>query len=118
MVFSSYIFLLVFLPAVLLGFYALRSRGAFGASVTFLLIASFVFYAYWSVAHLVLLLGSIAGNFALGRAAATLQTKPARRTAAATAIIGNLLLIFIFKYLDFAGTNLATLTGNDWRLLN
>lgn len=118
MVFSSYIFLLAFLPAVLIGFYALRIHRAAGASVTFLLVASFVFYAYWSLAHLALLLGSIAANFFLGRAAATLPSKPARRTAAATAIISNLLLIFIFKYLDFAGSNLGILTGNDWRFLN
>ena len=118
MVFSSYIFLLVFLPAVLIGFYALRARGAFGASVTFLLAASFVFYAYWSVPHLAVLLASIAANYVLGRIAASDHAKPTRRAATTAGIVGNLSLIFVFKYLDFAGTNLAALTGGDWKLLN
>ena len=118
MVFSSYSFLLGFLPAVLIGFYVLRSRGAYGASVTFLLLASFVFYAYWSVAHLSLLLISIAGNFLAGRFAAAGPTKSFRRMATALGVIGNLSLIFWFKYLDFAGSNLAALTGGSWTLLN
>ena len=118
MVFSSYIFLLAFLPAVLIGFYALRARGAYGVSATFLLIASLIFYAYWSVAHLALLLGSIAGNFLLGRLAAGASSKAARRLAVIVGIAGNLSLIFWFKYIDFAGTNLATLTGGDWKLFN
>ena len=118
MVFSSYNFLLGFLPAVLIGFYVLRARGAFGASVTFLLLASFAFYAYWSIAHLSLLLFSIAGNFAAGRLAAVGPTKSFRRTATALGVLGNLAFIFWFKYLDFAGSNLAALTGSDWVLLN
>ncbi len=118
MVFSSYAFLLVFLPAVLIGFYALRAYGRPCASMTFLLAASFVFYAYWSIPHLTVLLASIAGNFALGRVAAGNRSKPIRRAATAVGIVGNLSLIFVFKYLDFAGTNLAALTGGDWKLIN
>ncbi len=118
MVFSSYVFLILFLPAVLIGFYSLRARGAYGASVTFLLLASFVFYAYWSLAHLLLLLGSIAGNFILGRWAATGPTKAFRKTATTVGVVGNLSLIFWFKYIDFAGSNLAALTDSSWTLLN
>ena len=118
MVFSSYIFLLVFLPAVVIGYYALRARGAYGASVTFLLVSSFVFYAYWSVAHLALLLGSIAVNFVIGRQAAKGPAKPYRRGAVIFGVVFNMSLIFAFKYLDFAGSNLAALAGGDWKLLN
>jgi len=118
MVFSSYVFLLAFLPAVLIGFYALRMRGAYGASVTFLLIASFVFYAYWSLAHLSILLVSIGANFLLGRLTATGSTKPYRRAMLLLGVAGNLSLIFWFKYVDFAGSNLATLMNAEWTLLN
>ncbi len=118
MVFSSYVFLLAFLPAVLIGFYALRARRAYHASVTFLLAASFVFYAYWSLPHLAVLIASIGANYALGRIAAGRRSKPVRRAATALGIAGNLSLIFIFKYLDFAGTNLAAVTGGQWTLLN
>ena len=118
MVFSSYIFLLVFMPLVAFGFFALRAREAYGASVTFLLIASYVFYGYWSIAHLALLLGSIVANFWLGRIAATAPLKSVQRTAMIAGICFNLSLIFIFKYLDFTGSNLAVLFGANWPLLN
>ena len=106
------------MPLVAVVFFTLRVRGAYGASVTFLLIASLVFYAYWSIAHLALLLGSITANYWLGRSAANGPTKPFRRIAMLAGIGLNLSLIFVFKYLDFAGTNLATLVGADWSLLN
>ena len=118
MVFSSYAFLFAFLPAVLAGFYALRRFGAFNASATFLLAASFIFYAYWSVAHLALLVGSILVNYLSAGVIAGNNQARTRKVVLAAGIIFNLGLIFIFKYLDFAGSNLAAVTGNEWRLLN
>ena len=117
MVFSSYTFLLVFLPLALIGFYLLRWRGAFQTSVSFLLFASFAFYAYWSLFHLTLLLASIGLNFVIGRYAATGPTKQKRRIATILGICTNLALIFVFKYLDFAATNIAALMDSEWRLL-
>lgn len=118
MVFSSYIFLLAFLPATLLGFYSLRRFGAFNASVTFLLCASFVFYAYWSLPHSGLLLGAILVNFIAGRSIGALSDRRHAKLVMIAAIVFNLGLIFIFKYLDFTGTVLAQLTGNEWRFLS
>ncbi len=118
MVFSSYAFLLVFLPLTLIGFYALRAAGLRRLSVTFLLLASLVFYGVWSVAHLVLLLASIAANYACGRFASSTAPDRARRAAMIAGVIGNLSLIFWFKYLDFAGSNLAAALGADWTTKN
>lgn len=116
MVFSSYAFLLVFLPLTLLGFYALRAADRRRASVTFLLLASFAFYAVWSIQHLALLVASIAANYALGRYAASPAPDAMRRAAMIVGVAGNLGLIFCFKYLDFAGSNLAPLVGADWTM--
>jgi D-alanyl-lipoteichoic acid acyltransferase DltB (MBOAT superfamily) len=118
MLFSSYEFLLVFLPATIAGFYILRGFGFRRASVTFLLVASFAFYARWSLPHLMLLLGSIAANYLLGRLAAEGPGEAARRWAMHVAIAFNLSLIFWFKYFDFAASNAAALTGLDYTFFN
>ena len=111
MVFSSYIFLLAFLPAVLLGFYALRAVGRREASVTFLLIASAVFYAHWNLAHLALLVGSIVVNFFLGGWIATASKDRLRKMLLIGGVLFNLSLIFWFKYFSFVASNAAALTG-------
>lgn len=118
MIFSSYAFLLIFLPLTLVGFYALRAAGRLRLSVTFLLLASFAFYGVWSLEHLAILIFSIIGNYVCGRYAASEAPKGARRAAMIAGVIGNLGLIFWFKYLDFAGSNLAALVGADWTMKN
>ncbi len=118
MVFSSYPFLLIFLPLTLFGFVALRAAGLRRTSVTFLLIASFAFYGVWSVEHLKLLLFSIVVNYGCGRYASSDAPDNLRRLATAAGVLFNLGLIFWFKYLDFAGSNLAALIGADWTVKN
>ena len=118
MIFSGYAFLLVFLPCLFVGFYGLRHLGALRSSVSLLLFASFAFYAYWSLTHLALLLTSIGANFFIARYIAGEHPKSIRRMVTTLGVIGNLLLIFVFKYLDFTATTIADLSGNEWRLLN
>lgn len=118
MVFSSYTFLLVFLPIVLAGFYGLRAAGWRKSSVDFLLLASFAFYGFWSLQHLALLFSSIVANYFCGRYVASSAPDNYRRAAMIGGVIANLSLIFWFKYFDFAGSNLAALVGADWTFQN
>lgn len=118
MLFSSYAFLLVFLPLTLIGFYALRAAGRRRASVTFLLVVSLAFYGVWNLAHLALLVASIAANYFCGCYLASAAPQGVRRAAMVAGIIGNLSLIFWFKYFDFAGSNVAALAGADWTFQN
>lgn len=118
MLFSSYIFLIAFLPATLMGFYTLRSLGHRNASITFLLCASFVFYANWNISHFALLIVSIAINFLNGRLVAEARGQTLRKTALIMGITFNLSLIFWFKYFDFAASNVAALTGTSHTFYN
>jgi len=118
MVFSSYPFLLIFLPLTLIGFIALRALGLRRSSVTFLLFASFAFYGVWSIEHLKLFLFSIVVNYVCGRYISSAAPDKLRRIATVIGVIFNLGLIFWFKYLDFAGSNLAALVGADWTMKN
>src|ERR1700675_362524 len=97
MVFSDPMFLLGFLPAALLIFHALRCGVGGTVAVTGLVVLSMLFYAYWSIPFLLLLLGQIAGNYAL---ALRLERAQDDRTLA-FAVAANLCILGYFKYRNF-----------------
>jgi len=105
--FNSYAFLFVFLPATLLVFMAAR-RGGPGLALGALTLASLGFYGWWDPRFLALLLGSAVANFAFGRA---LMARPAdaRRPWLVAGVVFNLGLLGWFKYAGFLSANLAAL---------
>ena len=112
MLFNSYDYLLWFLPAALLVFFALGARPRLAqASLT---LASLVFYGWWDLRYLPLILGSLVVNFAIARA---LQRRSSRPLLAA-GIALNLGLLGVFKYADFFLANVARLTGGAPQLLH
>jgi alginate O-acetyltransferase complex protein AlgI len=103
--FNSYAFLLGFLPAAILSY---RLADNYPSIRTWVLVVlSLIFYAYWDVRFLPLMVASILINWWAARLFIA-NRNPAVLTAA---IIGNLLLLGIFKYTDFFLSNLATLAG-------
>jgi alginate O-acetyltransferase complex protein AlgI len=105
LLFNSQIFLLVFLPLTLAGFYLLAARRS--ARLWLLIVASFVFYGYWDVRLLPLLGGSIAVNWALAR---LLRDWP-HGWIAGLGVTANLVLLGVFKYADFVADTVAALGG-------
>lgn len=107
MLFSSNIFLFAFLPVVLAVYYGLlKDRGRRNR---FLLLASVVFYAWGSVPHVLILLGSIVANWFFANWIVKKVETKSRRWALAAAISFNVLILFIFKYLSFTIANVNTL---------
>src|SRR5258707_4149199 len=106
MLFNSYLFIFVFLPATLIvyvGLGRLAPRGATG----FLAAASLFFYGWWNPAYLWLLCLSIAFNYGIGLA--IVRSDGVRRTRLLfVGIAGDLLVLFYFKYFNFL---LGTLAG-------
>lgn len=102
MVFSSAIFLFVFLPLVLAGYY-LVPRVARNA---YLLVASLLFYA-WGEGFLVLLmLTSVLLNYVGGRVIDGCRVHRSKRIALGVTLAANLLLLGWFKYANFIAGNL------------
>ena len=110
MLFSSYVFILVFLPVTLLGFSVCSQHGK-TASLLWLLIASFVFYGYWNPIHLPLIAASILINFQLGRWLILRQEPTIRRLCLLAGVVLNLGLISYFKYCGFFADMLASISG-------
>lgn len=98
MVFSSYLFLFVFLPIVVL-LYWLIPQGF--ARLSFLIVASCVFYAFWDWRYVPLLLAAtFVGWFAAHHIA--LAESPRRRKALlVAALVVNLGILAFFKYRGF-----------------
>jgi D-alanyl-lipoteichoic acid acyltransferase DltB (MBOAT superfamily) len=107
MLFSSYPFLLQFLPATVLAFAAAR-RHSPRAGILVLAGASLVFYGAWRPADLLLLLASVGFNFALGL---RMHDRRRRRAIGFCGIAVNLALLAYFKYTGFILDSLATLAG-------
>jgi len=112
MLFNSYAFLFVFLPLALLG-YAIAGRFGRRAVIGWLGFASLAFYSYWRPVYVVVLLGSIALNFA---AAALISRKVPNSVPTkiwlTLAIALDLLVLgyckYLFPLLNFA----SSLTGS------
>ena len=119
MLFNSYPFVFVFLPAALAGFFALGRWSARGAA-TWLTIASLAFYGYWDVRYLALLLGSITVNYAAGRGLYALRCRGHRRAASAllaASIAANLIALGYFKYMDFFLGSFGSVFDAGWQPL-
>ncbi|MDH5526404.1 MAG: MBOAT family protein [Nitrospirota bacterium] len=103
MVFSSPIFLFLFLPLVL-GLYALAPRALKNGV---LLGASLVFYAWGEMFFVGVMLLSIAANFLCGMLLDHYRDGPGAKRALALGIAANLLLLGTFKYANFLADNLS-----------
>jgi alginate O-acetyltransferase complex protein AlgI len=101
MLFNSYSFIFLFLPIVLLGYFALGRRGHL-APVIWLALASLAFYALGNWQFVALLLGSIAFNYFIGLLLIARKMHPRLRLAVLTlGVAGELLVLGIFKYAGF-----------------
>src|SRR5215211_5539142 len=94
MLYNSFQFVFIFLPIALLGYWVAGFFRTNLAQLSWLVLVSSVFYASWEPIYLVLLLGSIAFNFMIGR---TLEHCPHKAILAA-GIVLKLLILGYFKY--------------------
>jgi alginate O-acetyltransferase complex protein AlgI len=109
MVFSSFQFVLAFLPVTVAGFLLLQRLGFVRLSSWWLIIGSLFFYAWWDYRYLPIPLGSVLFNFWLGR----LLLHPAQKGKALLVfgISANLALLGYYKYAGFFAENLVAISG-------
>lgn len=118
MVFSSIVFLCIFFPAVITGYYVcpkpLRNF--------FLLLASLFFYAWGEPKYILIMLFSTVFDYCNGRLLEYFESRNKKHTygrlVLAVSVIGNLGILCFFKYTDFILTIISDLAGSDLALLH
>lgn len=111
MLFCSYIFILLFLPVTLTGYFLLGKRNVTAARL-WLCVASLVFYGYFNWIYLFILLSSLVVNFGIGRLLWNRRSK----AVLLVGILFNVLLIGYFKYYDFFIGNVNVIFKSSFAL--
>lgn len=116
MLFNSYVFVLLFLPITVLGFYLLSSYAGYRGARLWLLVAALVFYGWWNPVYIWLLLASVTVNFGFGQ---LLLKKSARQKQyLLLGICANLFFLGYFKYANFFIANINAVAATDFPALD
>ncbi len=103
MIFSSNIFLFLFLPITLLGYFTIKEK----YKNAFLLIMSLIFYAWGEPKFVFIMISSIVFNYLSALFIDKYKNKKKiKKSILIFSVIGNLSLLFVYKYLDFAISNI------------
>jgi len=89
----------ILLAVVFLGYYALARLRLL--RLAFLLVASYVFYAWWSAYYLVLIIGSSTADYLVGRKLHAARSTAASKAWVVLSVTANLTLLGTFKYFNF-----------------
>lgn len=118
MLFNSYIFVFVFFPICLFGYYGLLHMQKPRPARVFLTAMSLWFYGYFNLSYLLIMVCSIGVNFLFHRAlsrenagegeSSLKKFEAFRKTVMILAVACNLGVLFYFKYFDFF---LSTVNG-------
>lgn len=123
MLFNSYIFVFLFLPVSLAGYYLTLNKIGAKAAKIWLAAMSLWFYGSFRTEYLFLLLGSVVWSYAFGRWVNSRQGSDSGQQQnfvkgiLTAGIAGNLLLLVYFKYMNFFIDNLNTVSGSRIPLL-
>ena len=116
MEFNSFAFLAIFLPVVAGSYAILRHIIGPRVAQAFLLVLSLSFYGYTKPVHVLLLLGSILFNWMIAASmgpskTATLALLIIRKRKLQLGIIGNVLFLCSFKYVNFFLAHIPSIHG-------
>lgn len=118
LLFNSYIFILVFLPLCLVGYFGLNHCKKYTLAQGFLLGMSLWFYGYFNPSYLAIILTSIVVNYLFTLLMEKTGHPLLRKIEVTAAILLNLGILFYFKYFDFFLTNLNRFAHTDFALHN
>ncbi len=117
MLFNSYIFIFLFLPLAVTGYYTCSHFKQYRIGNLFLIGMSLWFYGYFNPSYLPIICGSILVNFLLSKAMEHCDGKAAAKKALMVfGVLANIAVIFYFKYFDFFLENMNALFGQSFEL--
>ena len=107
MLFNSYIFIFVFLPITLVGFFSLARFRKTRLAIAWIALCSVFFYGYWNLAYLPIIFTSIAVNYLVGlQLSNTNQTSKKAKILLWMGLIFNIGLLGYYKYANFFVSNI------------
>lgn len=116
MLFNSYIFVLLFLPLCIIGYFFLNHYKWYNLGQVFLLIMSLWFYAYFNISYLPIILTSVIVNFSVYKLLNKTKNDFLRKTLLVAGLLFNLGILGYYKYTDFLIENINTVFKLDWPL--
>jgi len=115
MLFNSFEFILFFVPFVLIGFFCIASR-SHRLGALWLAAASLFFYGWWNPKFVMLLLASVAFNYAMAQAIEKTRGNYGAKALLATSIAVNLAVLGVFKYSNFFISTVNAVAGAGFGL--
>ena len=120
MVFSSNIFLFVFLPLFLAVYYLTPNRWR----SLVIVVGSYAFYGWWRVDFLVLYVAVTFWSYYMGHLIASAQTPELAKLRCIIGVVGSVMVLGYFKYFNFFADNAFAAFGIDgssadllWRVI-
>ena len=121
MLFNSYIFIFLFLPLALAGYYLLNYLKRYKIAGIFLISMSLWFYGYFNKTYLFIICGSIIANYLLSvlmNRGGVWSKKRVRKSLLVLGIFANIAVIFYFKYFNFFIENINDIFSKTFELRN
>lgn len=116
MLFNSYIFIFLFFPITLIGYFILGKINKLQVRNIFLIGMSLWFYGYFNPSYLWIICGSIIFNYVASKLIQRANTKTTAKLITAVAVIVNIAIIFYYKYYDFFISNVNSVFGTTYEL--
>ncbi len=118
MLFNSYIFVLLFLPLTIVGYFKLNKYKNGIWAKFFLLGMSLWFYGYFHIRYLLIIINSVVMNYFFYKRLKRSKKKNLRVFFLIVSVIFNIGMLFYFKYYDFFIENINVWFSKDFNLKN
>lgn len=118
MLFSSFEFILAFLPITFLTYFLLQKLSYQTTAKVWLISASLFFYGWWDINYLPVILSSIFINYVISQSLIKNKSAKTNKALLASGIIFNIALLGHYKYTDFIISNINALTNGNLEVQN
>ena len=115
LLFNSYVFVLLFLPLTLVGYFSIN-RLSLTLGKIWLLGMSLWFYAYFNLKYLPIIVISVCFNYTMNRLIVRTTGTLPKKVWLIAAIVANIGILFYYKYYDFFVDNINAMFQSDFVL--